>query len=96
MLTEKVKAMLIRFGWIDYNGREKSWFDWNKTDRAFASESPKGVYNNARSGKYDKDNQRVSKDDGRPFKKPVYTSNRGSRPIGQRTDPRRGSSPQGR
>src|ERR1700675_3270834 len=99
--------MLIRWGWIDYAGREKQWFDWNKPLRFAPEESgrsqssrpnppgngPRGL-NEKRN--YGKDDKEVSQSHRRSSSQLVRPPYRGSRPTGQRTDQGRGSSPQGR
>ena len=67
-MDTQLKSKLIKWGWLDYLGRSIEWFTWNKPDRTM--ENPRGG-RDARSKNHNKDNQRVSKDDSRPFKKPV-------------------------
>jgi hypothetical protein len=60
----------------------------SRSERPNYSKGPRSL-NEKRN--YGKDDKEVSSHDRRPSSQSIRTSNRGSRPTGQRTDPRRGS-----
>src|ERR1700690_563514 len=93
-----LKNKLIKWGWLDYLGRSIEWFTWNRpvpsertqSERPNYSKGPRSL-NEKRN--YGKDDKEISSHDRRPSSQSIRTSNRGSRPSGQRTEPRRGSTP---